>query len=838
MHHTKKSSLYYNFVFISTFVLSIWMTSTIDAYGQDNKKTISALRINNDIKLDGFLNEGIWENAEIASGFIQSVPVFGVSPSQKTEVKVLYDNKGIHIGAMLYDEQPSKILRELSKRDERNNTDWFGVSFDTYQDGINGFAFIVTAAGVQQDLKFTGNNEDESWDAVWESELQYLENGWSVEMFIPYYAVRFANVDIQHWNVQFTREIRRNREEVNWNPVDPSIRGFINQAGHLEGINDIKSPVRLSLTPFITGYINTFTSPNNPSENNVSPAYTGGMDLKYGINDAFTLDMTLIPDFGQVLSDNQVLNLSAFEVYFEENRQFFTEGIELFDKGRLFYTRRVGGRPFGYWQAYDSLQDDEAVINNPDISQLYNATKISGRLSSGTGLGIFNAVAGPEYATIENTNTGAQRQVQTNSLTNYNVIVADQNLKNNSVVSIINTNVHRKGEDRDANVTGMFFRLNTEGQKYGVWGKAVVSNKYSPNDIETGHSYSLGFGKISGNWKYEYEYVVESDDFDPNDLGILFSPNERSMEAKVRYVKYKPKNKNLQRWEVSLSPQYERLYNPNVYTDFSISARSFIIYKSRNALGFHFTLDPVENFDYFDPRTSDFSRYYTRPTHWRAGGFFSSDYRKTFALDLRGSYTKFNEPGFQRYFVLLSPRARISDKLSFIIEADFSKSSNEAGFVNKSNTDQEIIGDNDILYGRRNRQVLENSIRAQYIFNNKMSLSARVRHYWAQVEYASFHRLTQDGYLDQLAYDGKQDGESLFDRNINFFNIDLNYTWRFAKGSDLIFVWKHSLIDENKDLESNYFGNVKGLIDNNRLNSFSLKMIYFLDYGTLFKSST
>ena len=818
-------------------LLLIFIASTISISAQLSVRSMSAVRIAGQLKIDGILDEEEWNLAQPATDFIQTDPVFENFPSQKTEVKILYNDRGIYVGAMMYDDEPEKILKELSPRDQRGNADWFGVAFDTYQDGQNGFDFIVTASGVQNDKKFSLNEEGGNWDGIWVSEIKITEKGWSAEFFIPYLSLRFPNKDIQDWNINFGREIRRNRELVFWNPVNPAIEGFINQAGQLEGIKDIKSPIRLSLTPFITGYINTTSNPGTNLGTSVSTAYTGGMDLKYGINDAFTLDMTLVPDFGQVISDNQVLNLSPFEIFFEENRQFFTEGIELFDKGTLFYTRRVGGRPINYFNAYLGLQSDEVVESNPNIVQLYNATKISGRTSTGTGLGFFNAVAGEEYATIKNNSTSETRRVQTNPLTNYNVLVVDQNLANNSVVSLMNTNVTRIGDDYDANSTGAFFNLKDKGQIYSVSGRFISSNKFFQNETQSGHSYNLSLAKIGGNWKSFINYNVESDDFDTNDLGFLFSPNERSLAGNISYNKYKPKNQSHQRWELGITPQYTRLYKPNVFTDFAINFNGFLLWKSRNAVGINGRIEPIETFDYFEPRTLDFSKFYTFPTNWRIGSFFSSDYRKTLALDVNGLYRKFNESG-RRYFEMsISPRVRVNDKLSFFLSSFFSQSKNETGFANPFFVQGQIEGleAGDVMIGTRDRKIIQNSIRGQFIFNNKMSLSLRIRHYWDQVNYSKFGRLRDDGYLDNLDFDGSQNGTSLYNRNVNFFNIDMNYIWRFAKGSDMILNWKQSIANEDQDFTSDYFNNFSGLFDSKQFNSVSLKIIYFLDYDSLIK---
>lgn len=806
-------------------------------FAQLSVRTMTATRIEGQLSVDGILDEEEWNLAEVATDFTQTDPVYQNKPSQKTEVKVIYNDRGIYVGAIMYDTEPNKILRELSPRDDRGNTDWFGVSFDTYQDGQNGFEFIVTASGVQNDQKFSLNEEGGNWDGIWESEVKFTKDGWVAEMFIPYLSLRFPNKDIQEWNINFGREIRRFRELVYWNPVNPAIEGFINQAGRLEGIKNIKSPIRLSLTPFVTGYLNTVTNPGTDLGTSTSTAYTGGMDLKYGINDAFTLDMTLVPDFGQVLSDNQVLNLSPFEVFFQENRQFFTEGIELFDKSTLFYTRRVGGRPHNFSNANSQLGDNEFIESNPGIVQLYNATKISGRTSSGTGLGFFNAVAGEEYATIKNANTSETRRVKTNPLTNYNVLVADQNLANNSVVSLMNTNVTRIGEDYDANSTGAFFNFKDKGQIYSVSGQFISSNKFYEDETQSGHSYSLALAKIGGNWKGFIDYLVESDDFDTNDLGFLFSANERSLYTNLSYTQYKPKNQKIQRWEVGVSPFYSRLYKPNVFTDFAINFNSFILWKSRNAIGVSARIEPIETFDYFEPRTIDFSKYYTFPTNWFIGSFFSSDYRKVLAIDINWLYRKFNETGRQYYEIGIDPRIRINDKLSFFTSTFFSKSNNETGFVNAASIEDPIEGftAGDVMIGTRNRKILQNSIRGQFIFNNKMSLSLRIRHYWDQVSYEKFGRLQDDGYLENLNFDGIQEGVPVFNTNVNFFNIDMNYIWRFAKGSDIIFNWKQSISNVDKDFASNYFNNFSRLFDAQQFNSVSLKIVYFLDYDSVVK---
>lgn len=817
-------------------LLSLFSLSSLLALANPDKK-IKAVRLNEEIKLDGRLTEKIWKNADKASDFIQSEPRPGTPATFQTQVFFLYDNTAIYIGAALSDPEPDKILSELSLRDQIGNADNFRIFLDTYKSGLNGFKFYVTSSGVQFEAVVTNNTDDTNWNAVWESAVSRDEKGWYVEIRIPYSSLRFPPSDIQDWNVQFGREIRRFRELSYWSPIDPTIAGWVQQSGQVTDISNIKSPVRLSLTPYLSTYLNTGYDPSLP-KNKLSSgtAYAAGLDLKYGLNDAFTLDMTLIPDFGQVISDKQVLNLSPFEVFFDENRQFFTEGTELFNRGRLFYSRRIGGRPLHFSEVNKQLKFGESIISNPETSQLFNATKISGRTSGGTGLGAFNAFVGEEFATLRDEN-GHERQIKTNPLTNYNVLVIDRNLKNNSYVSLMNTNVYRLGEDYDANVTGSFFNIKTKNQKYYVGGFAVLSQKYFTENTQNGHAYSISLGKISGNWTYEAGQGVKSDKYDPNDMGFLQAPNEQFYYGQGKYTQYKPKNDRVQQFSFTGSSTYTRLYKPDVFTDFVISLDNFILWKSRFALGFNAKLQPTETFDYFEPRSSDFSRFVSRPANFNWGALVSSDYRKPFAYDIRINYRHFYGDERKNIVLLLGPRFRFSDQLSIFANTTITYIYHEPGYVNKELTDLPIIGlgTDGILFGNRNRLIVDNSITGRYIFNSLMGINLRIRHYWDRVRYLDFGNLSENGQLDYLPFNGKDaSGTPVYDRNVNIFNIDLQYNWRFAPGSDLIFVWKNQINKADAYFDRNYLNNLGGLFDAFQTNNFSVRFLYFLDYLYLF----
>ncbi|WP_426062231.1 DUF5916 domain-containing protein, partial [Hymenobacter sp. B1770] len=355
------------------------------------------------------------------------------------------------------------------------NTDFFAIFLDTYHDQLNGYGFFVTPSGVQLDVRYSPAGDDFGWNAVWDSRTTRQGPDWVAELRIPFSAIRFNGDPEQVWGLNFGRQRERDRQHFTWNEVKPSVNGFVNQWGELRGIRNVQPPLRLSLTPFVSTYVNHFPH-NEPGKRNATARFNAGADLKYGLNECFTLDATIMPEFGQAQSDNVVLNLSPFEVQFNENRPFFTEGTELVNKGNLFYSRRVGAQPLGFGRAQAQLARGEQLLDNPDETRLLGAAKVSGRTAQGLGVGVFNALSGDIHATVRDS-LGQQRTLLTQPFSNYNVFVLDQSLKNNSYVSLVNTNVTRKGRTYDANVTGGLFRFANKKNAYAVNGRLVYSRR-------------------------------------------------------------------------------------------------------------------------------------------------------------------------------------------------------------------------------------------------------------------------------------------------------------------------------------------------------------------------
>lgn len=810
-------------------LLSILILFSIVMIGQSTqKKSYQAIKTNVKPSIDGDLTDETWVRINtVATDFVQKEPNLGEISNYKSEVKIAYDDEAIYIGAMLYDEYPDSILKQLTARDEIGNTDWFGIVLDTYEDGNNGVGFVVSAAGVQFDTKYSVFGEDENWNAVWDSEVKIVENGWIVEMKIPYSALRFPDKSEQIWNFNIVRTVRRTRENSWWNFFDPSKNGFLNQAGKLTGIKDVISPIRLFFNPYISGNIKNTTTDGQGSW---SRGFNVGMDLKYGINEAYTLDMTLVPDFGQVVSDDVVLNLSPFEVRFNENRQFFTEGTELFQKADLFYSRRIGGRPNGFHDVQNLSEEGYTILENPNDIQLINSTKISGRGKKGLGVGVFNSVTNSATAIVEDAD-GVQSEIQTAPLTNYNVLVFDQNFKNNSYFSLINTNVLRSGEAHEANVTGTEFSFANKENTYNFSGSGAISQLYNDgfNNPDLGFRSRLSFGKTSGILQFRLNSSIISDDYDINDLGFYYSVNQINHNLWIGLNRFKPFGPFL-RGNLNLNTFTTHEYTTKDFVRLGVNVNFFAMTKQFFAFGGGTYVSPMESFDLFELRTD--GRRLSIPTSTEHWGWISTDYRKKVAIDINifGDYFDSDvQTGRNSIGINVSPILRVNDKLSFRHSMDYNQSNNYIGFVgfDEQNNDEPIVG-------RRDQTNVENVLSSSYIFNNKMGLTFRMRHNWTEATHDKFYHVDNNGLLLNSNITGYDDnGDLLYDRNFNYFSIDLVYSWQFAPGSFLTANWKNNIFARNTDIDQSYYTNFRNTLTDDQTNVFSVKVLYFLDYLTI-----
>jgi len=810
---------------LTILICSLFLAGSVLA--QEQVKRTDAIRTSNPPKIDGLLDDDAWKNAPIATDFVENSPVSGrhESNENRTEVKILYDDNAVYIGARMY-ETTSKVAHELVNRDNVGTSDFVGVVLDCYHDGINAVGFYVTAAGVQFDAKYApnpnGNTEDATWNAVWMSKAHIDKQGWTAEIKIPYSALRFANKDVQLWGIQFVRRRQYLQKELFWNAVDPKKNGFVNQEGDLAGIQHITPPVRLAFYPYISTYLNHY-SYNTPGLKNTSVQFDGGMDVKYGINESFTLDLTLVPDFGQVQSDNKVLNLTPFEVKYVENRPFFTEGTELFTKGNIFYSRRVGGEPVNYSEAYNNLKPGEQVISNPTETKLLNAFKITGRTASGLGVGVFNAVTDPANAVIQDS-LGNKRMFQTAPYTNYNILVLDQNLANNSSVTLINTNVDRFGKDYSADVGGVVFNLyNNKANTYTLRGFALMSNLYGYHDgtkPSTGYSYEWDAGKASGNFTWLLTEDHVDDKYNPNDLGILNNNNYFDHNLNLVYANYKPKHWFTQ-WDVFSNLYYSRRYNPSVYQLFQQVLGFDFKLKNFSYIGLNFKHDDRGN-DFYEPRVA--GRMYHAPEDMNYGIYYNNNPSARFSWGGNYFYRKYYSHGGYGHDIVLFYTLRVNDHFSFGQNVSYMPRINNVGYSTADSVS------NNPIFALRNVHTLENIFNIKYTFNDVMGLTFRLRHYWSKLNVLQYYDLGQDGSLGPVTSTHFGTDNNM---NYNDWNIDMLYVWEISPGSELSFDWKNASLIDNDQARQGYFQNFENTLHVPKNNNFSLKILYYIDYQSL-----
>lgn len=794
-------------------LLFLFLCCTI-AYSQ--KKSLQTKFTSEKITLDGKLDETIWQSVPIATDFVMFQPDNGktVPQNKRTEVRVLYDNEAIYVGALMYDDEPNKILREINKRDDFGTADFFGVFINGYNDGQQNFQFFVNAADGQADCLATDSNgEDYSWDAVWDSKAVITDIGWVVEMRIPYAALRFSSENKQTWGVNFFREIRRDRQKYSWNLIDNKIGTFTQQNGTVEGIENIKTPTRLFFLPYASFY--TYANADQKTYGELK----GGLDIKYGINDAFTLDAMLIPDFGQTKYDDRILNLSPFEQQFNENRGFFTEGTDLFSKGSLFYSRRIGGSP----STSPEKQTNEIVIENPASVDLYNATKISGRTKGGLGIGFLNAVTKKTYAVIKDTITQETRRVLVEPLTNFNVLVFDQRFHKNSSVTLINTNVTRNGSFRDGNVSALVWDLNTTKNTYNLAGNFKYSYVNEIEEINKGINTLLSFSKTSGKYRFYTETNLVTKDFDNNDLGINFETNYYSFYGNTSYRILNPtKTFNAFNTNINAYTQFQKETGKIQSNQINLNINTTT--KKNHYIGFGLQYRPLENYNYYEPRIE--GRYSIDPTRFGSWFSISTNYNNKFAFDFNPSVAFLNESKRNSYGFYLSPRYRFNDRLAVNYEFDFFRQNNNKGYVDKS-SNNDALPPNMIIYANRDIINYTNNLNGKYSLSSKMNFDISARYYWSYTENKNFYELKNNGRL--TPYDTYTDNKN---QNLITWNLDLSYNWWFAPGSQLTILYRSNAAKYDNLINKDFGNNYTSMLNNEDLSHvLSVSVKYFIDYN-------
>jgi hypothetical protein len=516
------------------------------------------------VRIDGDLNDAIWQSASPVTAFVQRDPSEGAPPSFRTEARVAYNSTGIYIAVRAYDPQPDRIVGFLTRRDEQSSSDWIRVLIDSYHDRRTAYEFAVNPMGVKQDAYwFNDNSADRSWDAVWDVVVNRDAEGWRAEFHIPFSQLRFSRRGDGRVGFAVVREVARLNETSTWPLLAKSASGYVSSFGELTGLTASRTPKRLELVPYAVSQVATVPpEEGNPLQNTTDPGASMGVDLKYALTPALTLTATVNPDFGQVEADPAIVNLGAFETFFSERRPFFVEGSGNYafnmdcNDGRctgLFYTRRIGRQPRGE----PDLPDDDGYSVQPAQSTILGAGKLTGRVGKFS-IGALTAVTQEEKARIAIGSARSSEVVE--PLTFYSVGRTRREFADQSSVGFMFTSANRQLVESvnflpaNAFVGGIDYdwRLGRRFSVSGyVAGSSVRGNTEATTSLQESnvHSYqrpdaahvdvnpnatalngyagSVAFGKIAGQRvRFNAFLGFKSPGFDSNDLGFMRRADE------------------------------------------------------------------------------------------------------------------------------------------------------------------------------------------------------------------------------------------------------------------------------------------------------------------------
>lgn len=532
-----------------------------DASAPSAPAVATALRIRTSTpRIDGRLDEAIWQATPVLSGFVQREPEEGRPATERTEVRVAYTDDALYVGVLAFDSEPGAIRAQLTRRDEETPGDWIHLFIDSYHDRRTAFEFAVNAAGVRRDVyHFNDTESDESWDAVWDVAVVHNEQGWVAEFRIPFSQLRFAPAQRHEFGFNVARQIVRRAEVSWWRMIPRGSPSFVSLFGELNGLEGLRPPRRLEVLPYSVARASRGPAePGNPFRDGRDAGATAGADIKYGLTSNLTLDVTLNPDFGQVEADPAVVNLSAFETFYPERRPFFTEGVNVFRfpillgdgdgaNEQLFYSRRIGRRPQG------AADPRGGYADRADQTTILGAAKLSGRTPGGWTIGLLGALTQQERAEVRDSAGAVHHDVVEPRSTYLVGRLARDLRRGRTVIGLFGTAMNRDlpaGLDwmrREAYSLGLDFNHRFAGDAYRIRGWVVGSNvrgstaaitatQRSPAryyqrpdndyvDLDTtrtslsGFASQLSIGRESGTWRWATGYDTRSPGFEVNDMG-------------------------------------------------------------------------------------------------------------------------------------------------------------------------------------------------------------------------------------------------------------------------------------------------------------------------------
>ena len=762
-------------------------------------------------EIDGQLNDEAWSQAQVLSDFTQQDPDEGKPSTERTEVRVLYDDSALYVGARLFDRDPAQIGRRLATRDGDGDADRITLYLDPMHDHLTGVMFRVSAANVQTDaVLFNDTWDDWSWNAVWQSRVTSDEDGWSVEMRIPLSQLRFPAGDTQTWGINVERFIRRRNEEAWLELVPKNQNGRASRMVHLAGLDGLQPSRRLELLPYTAARAEYVTpaSPANPFNDGSRLFGSAGLDMKYGLTSNLTVDATVNPDFGQVEVDPAVVNLTAFETFFEEKRAFFLEGSQIFNNfGRggsngnwgfnnsepqIFYSRRIGRVP--------QLHAEAEFVDPPTATTIFGAAKLTGKTARGWSIGLLEAVTSKENAPTQTALIPGEVVVE--PMTNYAVVRLQRDIGRRAGLGILGTAVNRRlsepyaeaalprasyvigtdgylflDADRDWVINGSIAGSRVTGSRAIITQLQQAPQRYyqrpdaahlalDPNATSlSGFSGRLNFNRNSGLVQVNALLWGVSPGFESNDLGFHSNGDRAGAHAVVIFRNVTPgriiRNRNtwvskFWNWNFARELQGDGIGTQTNVTFMNYWSAGAALFAGRHAL---------------DDRLTRGGPAARNPTGISVNVWGNSDDRKPLSVNMNAGLGSDEAGGWSRS-VGVSFNIKPSDRLALSIGPDWNRSYGVAQYVRSVDdaTASSTFGGR-YVFGGIDQWQLSMTTRANVIFTPHASLQVFLQPLLATGDYSGFKELAQPRTYDFLEY-GRDIGSLTLDPTTQIYSVD------------------------------------------------------------------
>ncbi len=817
--------------------------------------------------IDGKLDDECWKTGTWAGDFHQYIPNEGAKPTYPSEFKILYDDRYLYVALRAFDGEPEKIQRIAGLRDEFVG-DMMGVNFDSYHDHRTGFEFTLNAWGQKIDLiLFNPENWDFNWNAVWRVKTGLEDSAWVAELEIPLSQLRYSKEKEQVWGLHVWRWINRYQEESDWEIQSKTGPGVLFNFGELKGIKGLKKSQRLEIMPYALGDLKTMQKqPGNPfTAGGKRWGGNMGLDAKIGVSSNFTIDMTVNPDFGQVESDPSVMNLTAFETFYEEKRPFFLEGLTIFDykfdEESLFYSRRIGHSPSRTVEPNDNF-----YVDSPEMTTIMSAEKFSGTTSKGLSVGLIHSVTANEYARLSDLN-GNITKTKVEPLTNYMVARVQKGYNGgNTVIGGILTSVNRVISEPDlaflpsdaytggldlkhhwrdkefyidARLIGSY--LNGSAESMTVLQRSSARYYQRPGadylDYDTtrttlnGYGGKIKIGKGSkGFWRYSTGASWFSPGLELNDLGYMNTADVINQENEISYFVNKPVS-IFRTFNIGLEQFNSWNFNGNY-----LGAGSHLSFTSEFKNQWSFNANLIYDSKKLDTKILRGGNDMIMPYTLMSFGGLHTDYSKKVTIGVDYNYQYGGNNSSVTYQIQPGITIRPFSTFKIGITADFINNYNELQYV----ATKDYLSEKRYILGTIDQKTLGLTLRMNLNISPEFSIQFYGSPFVSRGNYSDFKHITNsvaDIYDDRFAlYDNVtlSDGNYRFDENndqitdysipnpdFNFLQFRSNFVakWEYRLGSFIYFVWSSertantgssgtSIKDSYKQLGNIFPGNV------------------------------